>query len=68
MLDLADMNALEIDPSQRTAWAQTGLTAGAYTTAANAYGLATALATPARSASAGSPWAAASGCWSGSTA
>ena len=41
VLDLADMNALEIDPEQRTAWAQTGLTAGAYTTAAGAYGLAT---------------------------
>jgi FAD/FMN-containing dehydrogenase len=41
VLDLTDMNALEIDPEQRTAWAQTGLTAGAYTTAAAAYGLAT---------------------------
>ena len=41
VLDLADMNALDIDPAQRTAWAQTGLTAGAYTTAAGAYGLAT---------------------------
>jgi FAD/FMN-containing dehydrogenase len=41
VLDLGDMNALEIDPEQRTAWAQTGLTAGAYTTAAGAYGLAT---------------------------
>jgi FAD/FMN-containing dehydrogenase len=41
VLDLADMNTLEIDPQQRTAWAQTGLTAGAYTTAAGAYGLAT---------------------------
>ena len=41
VLDLADMNNLEIDPEQRTAWAQTGLTAGAYTTAAGAHGLAT---------------------------
>jgi FAD/FMN-containing dehydrogenase len=41
VLDLADMTALEIDPEQRTAWAQTGLTAGEYTTAAAAYGLAT---------------------------
>jgi FAD/FMN-containing dehydrogenase len=41
VLDLADMSALEIDPEQRTAWAQTGLTAGAYTTAAGTYGLAT---------------------------
>jgi FAD/FMN-containing dehydrogenase len=41
MLDLADMNALDIDPQQRTAWAQTGLTAGEYSTAAGAHGLAT---------------------------
>ena len=41
VLDLADMNALEIDAERRTAWAQTGLTAGEYTTAAGAYGLAT---------------------------
>ena len=41
VLDLADLHALEIDPTQRTAWAQTGLTAGAYTTAAGAHGLAT---------------------------
>jgi hypothetical protein len=26
VLDLADMNALQIDPEQRTAWVQTGLT------------------------------------------
>ncbi len=31
----------QIDPSTRTAWAETGLTAGEYTTAAGAYGLAT---------------------------
>jgi FAD/FMN-containing dehydrogenase len=41
LLDLTDMHALEIDPEQRTAWAETGLTAGEYTTTANAYGLAT---------------------------
>jgi FAD/FMN-containing dehydrogenase len=41
VLDLADMHALEIDPDQRTAWAQTGLTAGAYTSAAATAGLAT---------------------------
>jgi FAD/FMN-containing dehydrogenase len=35
------MWALEIDAEQRTAWAETGLTAGEYTTAAGAYGLAT---------------------------
>jgi FAD/FMN-containing dehydrogenase len=41
VLDLADMHALEIDAERRTAWAQTGLTAGQYTAAASAYGLAT---------------------------
>jgi FAD/FMN-containing dehydrogenase len=40
LLDLADMLALEVDPQQRTAWAEGGLTAGAYTTTAAAYGLA----------------------------
>jgi FAD/FMN-containing dehydrogenase len=35
------MHALDIDAEGRTAWAQTGLTAGAYTTKAHAYGLAT---------------------------
>jgi FAD/FMN-containing dehydrogenase len=41
VLDLSAMDGLEIDPEGRTAWAQTGLTAGAYTTATGAYGLAT---------------------------
>ena len=41
VLDLADMQALDIDVERRTAWAQTGLTAGEYTTAAGAHGLAT---------------------------
>jgi FAD/FMN-containing dehydrogenase len=41
VLDLAGMTALAIDPQQRTAWAEAGLTAGAYTTAAGAHGLAT---------------------------
>jgi FAD/FMN-containing dehydrogenase len=41
VLDLAAMKALAIDPQARTAWAQTGLTAGEYTTAAGAHGLAT---------------------------
>jgi FAD/FMN-containing dehydrogenase len=41
VLDLSDMKALDIDAERRTAWAQTGLTAGEYTTAAGAYGLAT---------------------------
>jgi FAD/FMN-containing dehydrogenase len=41
MLDLSGMRALDINAEQRTAWAETGLTAGEYTTAAGAYGLAT---------------------------
>jgi FAD/FMN-containing dehydrogenase len=41
VLDLVDLHALQVDPQQRTAWTQTGLTAGAYTTATAAYGLAT---------------------------
>src|SRR5262245_11650269 len=34
VLDLSAMRALEIDVKQRTAWAETGLTAGEYATAA----------------------------------
>ncbi|NTU78666.1 MAG: FAD-dependent oxidoreductase, partial [Chloroflexales bacterium] len=41
VLDLTGMKGLEIDPERRTAWAETGLTAGEYTAAAGAYGLAT---------------------------
>jgi FAD/FMN-containing dehydrogenase len=41
VLDLADMRALAIDADRRIAWAQTGLTAGQYTAAAGAHGLAT---------------------------
>ena len=41
VLDIRDMRALDIDVQSRTAWAETGLTAGAYTTAAAAHGLAT---------------------------
>jgi len=41
LLDLGAMTALSIDADRRTAWAQTGLTAGRYTTAAGAFGLAT---------------------------
>jgi FAD/FMN-containing dehydrogenase len=41
VLDLADMRALEIDVQERTAWAQTGITTGEYSTAAAAHGLAT---------------------------
>jgi FAD/FMN-containing dehydrogenase len=41
VLDLSGMKGLDIDPEGRTAWAQTGLTAAEYTTAAAAQGLAT---------------------------
>ena len=41
VLDLKEMHALEIDPTTRTAWAETGLTAAEYTTAADKHGLAT---------------------------
>ena len=41
VIDLSDMKALDIDPMRRTAWAETGLTAGEYTTAAIKHGLAT---------------------------
>ncbi len=41
VLDLSDLKGLEIDVEARTAWARTGLTAGEYTDAAGAYGLAT---------------------------
>jgi FAD/FMN-containing dehydrogenase len=41
VLDLSDMKGVAIDAQGRTAWAETGLTAGEYTSAAGAYGLAT---------------------------
>ena len=41
VLDLSGMRALEIDVKGCTAWAETGLTAGEYTDAAGAHGLAT---------------------------
>ncbi len=40
VLDLRDMNAIDIDAPARTAWAGTGATAGAFTRAAGAHGLA----------------------------
>jgi FAD/FMN-containing dehydrogenase len=40
VLDLAEMRALEIDPERRTAWAETGLTAGEVTNATAEHGLA----------------------------
>lgn len=41
VIDLSDMRGLDIDPDRRTAWAQPGLTAGEYTSAAARHGLAT---------------------------
>ena len=41
VIDLRDMKRLEIDTETRTAWAETGLTAGEYSIAANEQGLAT---------------------------
>jgi FAD/FMN-containing dehydrogenase len=41
VLDLSEMSRLEIDSEARTAWAETGLTAGEYTKAVGAQGLAT---------------------------
>jgi FAD/FMN-containing dehydrogenase len=40
VLDLRDMKTLDIDADARTAWAETGLTAGEVSTAAAAHGLA----------------------------
>ena len=41
LIDLSAMKGLHIDPERRLAWAQPGLTAGEYTAAAAAHGLAT---------------------------
>jgi FAD/FMN-containing dehydrogenase len=41
MLDLSGMRDLQINVERRTAWAEAGLTAGEYTTAAGVFGLAT---------------------------
>jgi FAD/FMN-containing dehydrogenase len=41
MLDLRNLRGMEIDAENRTAWAEAGLTAGEYTSAANSFGLAT---------------------------
>jgi hypothetical protein len=41
VLDVSEMRALEIDRGSRTAWAETGLTAAEYSTAAAKHGLAT---------------------------
>ena len=43
VLDLSKMNAVDVDPDGRTAWAQTGVKAGDYTKATGEHGLATGL-------------------------
>jgi len=43
VIDLSAMNAVEIDPDNRTAWAQTGVTAGGYTAQTSVHGLTTGL-------------------------
>jgi FAD/FMN-containing dehydrogenase len=68
VVDLSEMKALDIDSQERTAWAETGLTAGEYSTAAGAQGLVTGSATRARSGSGGSRSAEASATWRASMA
>jgi FAD/FMN-containing dehydrogenase len=41
VLDLSELTAIDVDPEAGTAWAQAGLTAGAYTAAVQAHGLVT---------------------------
>jgi FAD/FMN-containing dehydrogenase len=41
VLDLSELTAIDVDPQGRTAWAQAGLTTGAYTAAVQAHGLVT---------------------------
>ena len=41
LLDLRSLNSIDIDPGQRVAWVDAGLTAGEYTVAAAKHGLAT---------------------------
>jgi FAD/FMN-containing dehydrogenase len=41
VLDLSELTAIDVDPQARTAWAQAGLTTGAYTAAVQAHGLVT---------------------------
>ena len=43
VLDLSEMNVVDVDAEGRTAWAQTGVKAGDYTTTTGAHGLATGL-------------------------
>jgi len=59
VLDLSEIKGLEIDVERRTTWAQTGLTAGEYTAAVGALGLATGFGDTGSVGIGGSRWAAA---------
>ena len=67
VIDLSGMRALDIDADANTAWVETGITAGEYTSAVGERGRATAWATLARSGSAGSPSGVESASWSAGT-
>jgi FAD/FMN-containing dehydrogenase len=67
VLDLSALRTLDIDAEQRTAWAQTGLTASEYTVAAGEHGLATGFGDTGQVGIGGSPSAAAPASSSGST-
>jgi FAD/FMN-containing dehydrogenase len=67
VLDLGALRALGIDAEARTAWAEPGLTAGAYTTAAAERGLATGFGDTASVGIGGLTLAGGSATWSAST-
>jgi FAD/FMN-containing dehydrogenase len=67
VLDLGALRALAIDAEARTAWAEPGLTAGAYTTAAAERGLATGFGDTASVGIGGLTLAGGSATWSAST-
>jgi FAD/FMN-containing dehydrogenase len=68
VLDLSEMKGLEVNVAERTAWAETGLTAGEYTAAMGTHGLATGFGDTGSVGIGGSRWAAASGTSCASTA
>ena len=68
VIDLADLRAFDIDVEGRTVWAQTGLTAGEFSTTANAYGLGVGFGDTGSVGIGGSRWAAGSGTSRASTA
>ena len=67
VIDLSGMRALDIDADAKTAWVETGITAGEYTRPSASGGVPPAWATPARSGSAGSRSRGESASWSAST-